>query len=488
MRRFGLSRLVVRGALPLAVLLGLGLIPNVAMAVTATAPPQAVRSTGALRPQVVVGPVVAGSELQPAPTGQQCVQRFELACYAPSDIQTQYGVTPLLQAGIDGTGQTIVIFEAFGSPTIRQDLATFDQSFGLPAPPSFRVYRPEGPVKASAGASAGPAEPGSGPPLADAVAWAYQTTLSVEWAHAIAPGANIALVVTPATGGPAGMRGLQDLTNAEWWALRKRLGSIWVGGWGVPEAAFTGPAAMRKLDRVYVRAASEGVTAFFGTGDSGVENGDATGRFYRFAGVNFPSSSAAVVSVGGTEITSPVPQIGWYQPERVWNGRAGAAGGGYSTVVPEPAGQAAVRIPNVTGMRGTPDVSWNAALSSSVLIYQSFDTRTGAGWALAGGTGAAAAQWAAAAALAGQADGKLGFLAPRLYQIYADGQGQAVFHDVTEGVDSFGGVRGYAATLGWDPASGLGTPDVASLIAALRDTSPAPAPTSSSSPAPGPAG
>ena len=96
-----------------------------------------------------------------------------------------HDLPPLTAKGITGSGQTIVVVDSFGSPTIASDLAHFDSYFKLPAPPSFRVIQPAGPVPAF--------QPGN----KNRVGWAEETTLDVEWAHVIAPGARIVLVETP---------------------------------------------------------------------------------------------------------------------------------------------------------------------------------------------------------------------------------------------------------------------------------------------------
>jgi subtilase family serine protease len=181
------------------------------------------------------------------------------------------------------------------------------------------------------------------------------------------------------------------------------------------------------------------------------------------------------VSVGGTQIAGGGTQpISSYEPEAAWNDFAGAGGGGFSSIFAEPSYQGA--IADAPGTRALPDVSYNAALISSILIYESFDPRAPAGWVLIGGTSAAAPQWAAVDAIANQADGSLGFLAPRLYQVSASAAYAASFHDITAGNNSFNGITGYSAATGWDPATGLGTPDVAGLLTALKSTSAGTAP------------
>ena len=454
-----MSRLM--GLLTAAVLAASVAVPG---AVLATAGPIAV-------PLVVVGPVVARAASQP-PTSAECQTDFGIACYGPPDIQNQYDVTALLTGTprIDGGGQTIVIFDAYGSPTIAQDLTTFDTAYGLPAPPSFQVYMPEGNVRDNYTKLPSPAFMNKR--AQNQIGWAYETTLDVEWAHAIAPGASIALVVTP-TAETQGVQGIPSLQNAQQWALSNHIGMIWSNSWSTTEQSFHSTASIGVLDRFYAQAAAQGVSAFFATGDSGVANTDKQGRLYPYPTVTYPPSSANVIAVGGTEIPTPVDTITTYQPEAEWNDGYGAGGGGYSVVFAEPSYQSGATISDPTGMRGVPDVSMNAALISSVLIYESFDPQYGAGWTLIGGTSAATPQWAAVAALANQyADRALGFLAPRLYQIYTNGSYASAFHDITVGDNSFGGITGYSAGSGWDAATGLGTPDVANLVAALKSTSP----------------
>ncbi len=423
-------------------------------------------------PTVVLGPTVSGNAKQP-PTSAQCqgvTGGLVLACYGPPDIQAQYDFGPLYAAGDKGAGQTIVIFDAFGSPTIAEDLASFDTAYGIQAPPSFNIYEPEGHVNYNWY----PASPATAKNknIAVKINWAYETTLDVEWSHAMAPDANIALVITPIPE-TEGVQGIPNLQNAQSWALANHIGNIWSDSWAATEQAFHSSAPIQNLDALYAKAASQGVNVFFSAGDSGAENVNKQNHPYSFATVNYPSSSPNVVSVGGTEIPSPPASITSYQTESVWNDFAGAGGGGFSTVFSEPAFQGDASITDPTGMRGVPDVSYNAALVSAILVWESFNP-AGAGWTIIGGTSEGSPQWAGLDALANEADGSLGFLGPRLYQIYTNGSYAAAFHDITSGNNSFGGVTGYDAGTGWDPASGLGTPDASQLVMALASTTPTP--------------
>ncbi len=156
----------------------------------------------------VTGMAAAGSQ---APTDAFCRANLGVPCYSPQEIRHAYGVDQLLTRGDQGKGQTIVIIDSFGSPTIASDLQTFDSGYGLPDPPSFRVIAPLGTV---------PFDPSAIP---DQVGWAFETTLDVEWAHAMAPKASIVLLTSPVdeTEGVQGMPQFDELIN---YALDHHLG------------------------------------------------------------------------------------------------------------------------------------------------------------------------------------------------------------------------------------------------------------------------
>ena len=118
------------------------------------------------------------------PTTAFCEKTYHIACYQPSQIQQAYNLAPLFHQGITGKGQTIIIVDSYGSPTIGRDLKTFDDAFGLQAPPSLTVIQPAGPVP--------PYRPNS-----NRAGWAGEATLDVEYSHIMAPDANILLVETP---------------------------------------------------------------------------------------------------------------------------------------------------------------------------------------------------------------------------------------------------------------------------------------------------
>ena len=142
----------------------------------------------------------------------------------PRQIRAAYQLGPLADSGIVGSGQTIVIVDSFGSPTIAADLAFFDSYFGLPPPPSLRVIQP-GPVPAFA--------------VHDTtrLGWAGETTLDVEWAHVMAPGASIVLVETP-TAENEGTTGFPEIVTAENYVLQHKLGQVISQSFAATEQTF----------------------------------------------------------------------------------------------------------------------------------------------------------------------------------------------------------------------------------------------------------
>jgi subtilase family serine protease len=385
-----------------------------------------------------------------------------IICYAPNFIRTAYNFPT--SSSMDGTGQTIVIVDAYGSPTIANDLKVFDRTFGLPDP-NFTILCPTG---CPPTLTAGPHLPTS---------WAVETSLDVEWAHAMAPGANIVLVVASSNSGNV-------LNTAETMAMPMFPGSVMSQSFGFPELAAVGNnGQVVQADANYQMAASLGITVLASAGDFGATNGATVQNAL------FPSSDPLVTSIGGT-MGNPFPgglatftgtcSIGprpgfptgctptGYGGEQVWNevwdGIAG--GGAQSLLFSTPSYQSGLGL----SMRGTPDVSYNAAVDGGVLVYATF---TGAPtWFIVGGTSAGSPQWASIFAIAnqiraGEGKGPLGFVNPTLYALSAS-QKANDFHDITMGNNMLDGtLSGNAATTGWDLASGWGTPNVSNLVTDL---------------------
>ncbi len=386
-----------------------------------------------------------------APTDAQCRASIGVPCYSPQEIRHAYGVDQLINRGDDGAGQTIVIFDSFGSPTIASDLASFDAGYGLPAPPSFTILSPLGTV---------PYDPTAIP---DQVGWAAETTLDVEWSHAMAPDASIVLMTSPVDE-TEGVQGMPQFNELENYALDHHIGDVWSQSWGATENTLFNPAGeqvYRDFEDTYARADASGVTIFASTGDAGTANVETNGTtVYPFPTVNFPASSPLLTAVGGTSLTADTN--GDWESEVVWP----FSGGGISQQFSEPLYQRLTLTPadqtELGGMRGIPDVSWNADPNTPILIYLSFFGASEAGYYTIGGTSEGSPDWAGLAADLDQFAGHpLGLLNPYLYALGAAGIG---FHDITVGNNGQDGVPGYSATPGWDAASGWGTPDLSQLF------------------------
>jgi subtilase family serine protease len=89
---------------------------------------------------------IPGVARQTPPTTSQCEQSLRIACYTPNQIRAAYQLPTLYGREVTGRGETIVIEDSYGSPTIKSDLATFDRQFGYPNPPKFSVIQPIGKV------------------------------------------------------------------------------------------------------------------------------------------------------------------------------------------------------------------------------------------------------------------------------------------------------------------------------------------------------
>jgi subtilase family serine protease len=394
----------------------------------------------------------AGATATP-PTDAHCRAVTKMPCYSPQEIRHAYGVDALLAHGDNGKGETIVIVDSYGSPTIASDLATFDKGYGLPAPPSFKVVAPLG------------SKPWDPAKYKDEPNWAGETTLDVEWSHAMAPDAKIVLLTSPADE-TEGVQGMPQFNAVENYALKHHLGNVWSQSWGATEnTLFTkaGKKVFASFESTYAKAAKAGVTVLASTGDAGTANVNVAGKVYPFPTVNFPASSPLVTAVGGTSLMATTKGV--YQSEKVWNSDGGATGGGISQFFKEPSYQKslpAAMQKKLAGHRGIPDVSWNADPNTPVLIYMSAKVAGKAGYYAIGGTSEGSPDWAGLVADLDQAEGhSLGLLNSTVYALGKAGSG---FHDVTVGNNGLDGVKGYSAGKGWDLATGWGSPNVTALI------------------------
>jgi subtilase family serine protease len=419
----------------------------------------------AASPVVVIAPdaIHAAHALSVPPSTAYCEQHFKIACYLPGQIQQAYGLPQLYRRGITGAGQTIVIVDSFGSPTVAHDLAVFDKAAGLPAPPSLRVIQPAGKVPPYK-------------PTDDRVGWAGETDLDVEYAHTIAPGASILLVETP-TSEDEGTTGFPQIVTAEKYVISHHLGGVISQSFSATEQTFPTKASLLNLRGAYTAAKAAGVTVLAASGDSGAADVRFDGStFYLKPVTSWPDSDPFVTGVGGTQLH--LAGAGQPGPATVWNDTfnvptmefvfgsatpdALAGGGGKSVIFSRPGYQDSVA--SVVGhQRGVPDISMSGACNGSADMYQSFAGQP-AGWYPTCGTSESTPEFAGIVALASQVAGHpLGLINPALYTLSEErAPGIA---DVTSGNNSVvfpqGGktntVAGFSARPGYDLASGVGT-------------------------------
>ncbi len=408
------------------------------------------------------------------PTTADCEKAYKVACYSPAQIRQAYHLPAVYASGVTGRGTTIVIVDSFGSPTIGNDLGVFDQAFGLPAPPSLTIIHPAGKI------------PAYDQNNTDMVGWAGETTLDVEYAHAVAPGARLLLVETPVSE-TEGVHGFPQIVTAEQYVLRHHLGDVISQSFSATEQTFPSKASVQALRAAYQLAAQDHVTVLAAAGDSGAADFtlDET-TYYPFPVTSWPDSDPLVTGVGGTQLH--VGAHGRTGAPTVWNdtynqaanefaaGNAGpnplAGGGGTSALFGRPAYQDGVR--NVVGAsRGVPDISMSAACDGAVDTYGTYRGAP-AGWSPACGTSEATPLFAGIVALADQVAGHpLGLINPALYRLAAQGAPGIV--DVTSGSNTVSytqaghrhTVRGFTAVRGYDLASGVGTVNAASFVREL---------------------
>lgn len=384
------------------------------------------------------------------PPPSLCVQIYGLTCYTAKEMRSAYNVP----ANYDGSGQTIVIIDAYGSPTIQQDLAYFDKVMGL-SDPTLNVLYPSGQPAAFDRTSA------------LRVGWAAESSLDVEWAHAIAPKATIDLVISP-TSHSSDMHAAQD------YAVQNHLGGVISMSYGADEPTIPDGTANQYLqhaDATFQQAKDAGITMIASAGDYGATNGNSSYT------ASYPASNPLVLAVGGTSLF--MSDAGVYQNETVWNdsdpsqcpngcrlGVLGAAtGGAPSQLFKAPSYQ---QLETHSASRETADVSYNAGVYTAVLVAESFRNPGHYGLYFTGGTSAGSPQWAGIVALANQAKGhSLGFISQALYSIGKNGPYSGAFHDVTTGSNGLFGGPSESAGPGYDMPTGLGSPNVANLIPAL---------------------
>ena len=372
-------------------------------------------------------------------------------CYSPEQIRTAYSITPLLQRGITGAGHTIIIVDAYQSPTIRQDLQIFDRVFGLPDT-LLTILAPDGLT---------PFDPLD----ATQISWASEITLDVEWAHAIAPDARITLVL--AKGSKS-----SEVLSATRFAIETNQGDVISQSFSEGESC---SSLLSTQHQIFQEATLRYITLLAASGDTGSAANQCGGKRSYFLNVATPASDPLVTGVGGTHLDADA-NTGQYISETTWNDADGASGGGFSSVFQRPYYQNTT-VENTH--RGVPDVAYGADPNGGFLVICSSCTANAKSVMtyISGGTSAGSPQWAAIMALADQAAGKrLGFINAAIYRIGRGPFYRNAFHDIVTGNNTFtklvaGGetitVPGYDATPNWDAATGLGTPIVSELVPLL---------------------
>jgi subtilase family serine protease len=463
----------VRAAVPVAAAGGLAAL-SFAAPTAAVAAPAASAATHVASAYPIPDIANPGLKVQqfPAPVSiADCQADFGINCYTPVMYRVAYNLNPLYDGqavrgrDITGAGETIVIVDAYGSPTIESDLQTFDAQFGFPNP-SLTIDQ-FGDV------------PPFDPNNPTVVSWAEETSLDVEYAHSIAPGASIVLAETPVSEN-TGTSGFPQIMNAEESLINQGVGDVISQSFGTAENTFPGfssgnYSSLLDLRYAYQDAYNHHVTVLAGSGDEGATNFESDGEtLYPYRVTSWPASDPLVTAVGGTQLS--LNQSGdRTAPDVVWNDGFGASGGGVSAVFSRPLYQ--LGVAGVVGKsRGVPDISMTAAVNGGCWVYMSFagiETPgvDDPGWYIVGGTSEATPIMSGIVALADQvARHRLGLINPALYVLGALQQhgvpGTGIV-SVTTGNNSFAGVTGYNAGPSYNLATGLGTIDAAQFVPAL---------------------
>ncbi len=389
------------------------------------------RADVTVRDQVVTVP--EEQRVTGGPEGWRATPRYQVhkAAPAPGGVRQEFinggnGYTPsqiIAAYGISGTGagQTVAIVDACGSSTIAADLSAFSSAYGLPAA-TLNIIPMSGQYN--------DCQPGS----ANAVGWGFETSLDVQWVHALAPDATIDLVVSPSDY-------LSDLFTAVYYAGHTLHAQVVSMSWGGTEFS-----SEKYFDYIFE---SPGTVFLAATGDSG-------------SGTEYPATSPDVVAVGGTSLylnngtgTLKFPEVAWED-----------SGGGPSRFEAKPRYQTAFGIPG-TAKRSIPDVAFASDPYTGVLVYDSnYDPSSGNLW-IAGGTSLSAQCWGAIVALAdqGRAAAQLAPLTDghnALYELAVSRKrynAYGFYRDITWGYNG-----NYAATRGYDFVTGLGSPIAGALV------------------------
>lgn len=399
-------------------------------------------------PRPLVGPPEASTPSAPprpqagCPTGSP---------YAPCQIARAYNLSGLLANGTNGTGVRVGVVDVYSSSenasALASDLTAFENDTGTPAGPLQFVY----PVPTSRNLN-----------VSTNSVWGLEDALDLEWARGVAPGATLDMTLSPDAS--TGLYASVD------WLVAHHAVDVLSMSWGEPDVgvfnAYSGACTSEcnassdgsytLLHPVLLAAAAEGIGVFAASGDCGAAWGTSG------VSTGYPASDPWVTGVGATTLTLSSGNA--YGSETAWSGNAsgasspgcqnqGGSGGGFSPF-PRPAWQSAPGVSGTLAQRGVPDVSIHGG-SPVEIIYQGQSSGVY-------GTSASTPMWAGLAAVADQlAGGPIGFLDPTLYAAARSPGASADFHDITVGSN------GYPAASGWDPVTGLGSPNAGTLLPLL---------------------
>jgi kumamolisin len=349
--------------------------------------------------------------------------------YTPDAMHSAYNVKPLLSAGVNGSGQTIALFELDGyNPA---DIQAYFNYYHLGSPKYFDVL--VGPATNTPGSSAAEVE------------------LDIEQVAAIAPGAQQKVYI--------GMNRISDVNDIYNRIVNDNSAKIVSISWGLCENSI-GNAELQTLNNIFKQGVAQGQAFFAASGDSGAYDCGTPAL-----AVDSPADDPNVVAVGGT--TLQIGSDGSYLNEKAWScasctqrSQQGAgSGGGVSNYFARSPYQSGPGLNDAQRM--VPDVSADADPATGYSVYCSIAAAgcPSSGWVSVGGTSAATPLWAALAALMNQYltnahRPTLGSASAALYRLYNTAQSYTPYHDVTTGKNLY-----YEATTGYDLATGIGTPD-----------------------------
>jgi pseudomonalisin len=378
---------------------------------------------------------------------------IQQSALVPQDLAKIYNVNPLYVTSLDGTGQSIAVI---GRSNIAvANVRTFRTNFGLPANDPQIILNGKDPGIICGGDEA-------------------EAHLDVEWAGALAKKATVKFVVSASTAASDG------IYIASQYAVNNNLAPVISLSYGLCEKS-VGTAGNQMLNSLWQQAATQGMSVFVASMDSGAAGCDEMNEAVatQGLGVNGLASTPFNTAVGGTQFddvlnrgtywsatNDPTTQASAlsYIPELTWNESASglyASGGGVSTLYPKPTWQFGLGVAS-DSKRDLPDVAMAAAIQDAYKIYADNQLMG------VGGTSAATPVFASIMALVLQKVGqRQGLVNPVLYALAYNQNysgGAAVFHDVTKGTNTVPGVTGYNAGAGYDMATGLGSVDATLLV------------------------